>query len=249
MKLLALQRHFETWLRSEPAEVAAHFGKHARAGLAAYLNNYRAQLLSCLSESFPVLRAWIGDTAFEAAAARHIDSVPPHSWTLDAYGVDFPETLRALYPADPEIAELACLERELGAAFVGPDAAGVDPAALTGIAWDAAIIHLVPTFRLLRVTTNVAAVWSAINVHETPPPAALLLEPGCLAIWRDDLVPRFRTLTAEEATVLTQVCEGETFGAICAALVERLGEERGATTAGSLLGQWLSDHMIARICC
>jgi hypothetical protein len=249
MRLLALQQNFETWLRSESAEVAAHFGKHARPGLAVYLNNYRAQLLSCLSASFPVLRAWIGDTAFEAAAARHIDAVPPHAWTLDAYGVDFPETLRALYSADPAIAELACLERELGAAFMGPDAARVDPETLTGIDWDAAIIYLVPTFRLLPVTTNVAAIWFAINDRETPPPAVCLTEAPCLAIWRDDLAPRFRTLTVEEATALSQVRNGKTFGAICADLVERLGEEGGATTAGSLLGQWLSDHMVARICC
>jgi hypothetical protein len=249
MRLLALQQNFETWLKSESAEVAAHFGERARPGLAVYLNNYRSRLVSCLSASFPILRAWIGDTAFEAAAARHIDSAPPHAWTLDAYGVDFSETLRALYPADPEIAELACLECELGAAFVGPDVARIDPAAVTDIDWDAAIIHLVPTFRLLPVTTNVAAIWSAISGHETPPPAARLAEPVCLAIWRDDFAPRFRTLTVEEATFIGQVREGRTFGAICAALVERLGQERGATIAGSLLGQWLSDRMIAQISC
>ena len=249
MRLLALQQNFGTWLRSESAEIAARFGERARPGLAVYLNNYRAQLLSCLSASFPVLHAWIGDTAFEAAAARHIDRVPPHAWTLDAYGLDFPETLTELYPADPQLVELACLERELGAAFVGPDAARVDPAALAEIDWDAAIIHFEPNFRLLPVTTNVAAIWSAISDHETQPAAVRLTEPTSLAVWRDALAPRFRTLTADEATVLTQLREGETFGAICAALVERLGEERGAATAGSLLGQWLSDHMIVRICC
>ncbi len=247
MRLLALQQSFGTWLRSESAEIAARFGERARPGLAVYLNNYRAQLLSCLSASYPILRAWLGDTAFEAAAARHIDGAPPHAWTLDAWGLDFPETLTALYPADPQIAELACLERELGVAFVGPDAARIDPAALAGIDWDAAIIHFEPTFGLLRVTTNVAAIWSAIHDRETPPLAVRLTEPASLAIWRDGFAPRFRTLMAEESVALTQVRDGETFGAVCAALVERLGEERGTATAGALLGQWLSDHMIVRV--
>src|SRR6188472_3757343 len=104
MNLLALQRNFRAWLTSEASDVAAQFGERARAGLGVYLNNYRAQLLACLSASYPILRAWIGDSAFEGAAASHIDSVPPHSWTLDAYGLDFAETLQARYPDDPEIA-------------------------------------------------------------------------------------------------------------------------------------------------
>jgi hypothetical protein len=248
MTLLSLQQDFRTWLTTEPAELPAQFGEHARAGLAVYLNNYRSQLLACLSTSFPVVRAWIGDTAFDGAAAFHIDRVPPHAWTLDEYGLDFPETLEQLYPADPEIAELACLERELAAAFVGASAEPVDAGTLTGIAWDAAVIHFVPTLKLLPVTTNVAAIWSAINDHETPPSAMRLPKPAVLAIWRDNFAPRFRTVTAEEeAQLLRQVLEGNTFGSICATLAERLGEEQGAATAGSFLSQWLSDHLIARI--
>jgi hypothetical protein len=248
MRLLALQQSFGTWLTSESAEVAAHFGERTRPGLAVYLNNYRAQLLSCLSASFPVLRTSIGGTAFEAAAARHIDRVPPHAWTLDAYGFDFADTLTGLYPGNPEVAELASLERALEAAFVGPDAAAVEPAALAGIDWQAAIVQFVPTFRRLRFATNVAAIWSAIDNHETPPPAACLTEPANVAIWRDDFAPRFRMLGAEEATIIDQVLEGKTFGAICADAVERLGQERGAQTVGLLLGQWLKDHMVGRIC-
>jgi hypothetical protein len=249
MSLLALQRTFQTWLTSESVEVAGQFSEHARPGLAVYLNNYRAQLLSCLSASYPVVRAWIGDAAFEAAAARHIDAVPPHAWTLDAYGLDFVETLEAIYPMDPEIAELAHLERELGLAFVGADAGSLDAAALAGIDWDAAVLHFVPTFTQLPVTTNVGAIWSAINANESPPPAVCLPKPASLAIWRDGFAPRFRTVEAEEAAVIRQVGEGHTFGAICAALAERLGEERAAATAGALLSQWLSDHLIERVRC
>jgi hypothetical protein len=53
-------------------------------------NNYRLQLIACLTESFTYTRGWIGGEAFEAAAAAHIDRVPPSSWTLDAYPRDFP---------------------------------------------------------------------------------------------------------------------------------------------------------------
>lgn len=45
MSLLDLQRDFQSWLKTESNEVAARFGEPSRAGLAVYLNNYRAQLL------------------------------------------------------------------------------------------------------------------------------------------------------------------------------------------------------------
>jgi hypothetical protein len=248
MSLHSLQQTFSQWLTSESDEVAARFEERARPGLAVYLNNYRSQLLACLSASYPVLRAWLGEAAFETAAANQIDTVPPHAWTLDAYGRDFDAMLARLYPGDPEVAELARLEHELGAAFVGPNAAPVDPTTLTDIDWDAAIIHVVPTFRLLHVTTNVAAIWSAISSGEATVPSAVLLpEPATLLIWRDDLAPRFRTLSADEAAALDHVREGKTFGDLCSTLVSRLDEQQGPALAGSLLGQWLSDHLIARI--
>ena len=63
MNLLNLQRDFQSWLRTESAEAAERFGAPARAGLAVYLNNYRSQLLACLTESFPAVRAWVGAAA------------------------------------------------------------------------------------------------------------------------------------------------------------------------------------------
>lgn len=247
MSLLAVQRDFQAWLTGGSADIRAGFGERASAGLAVYLNNYRSQLLTCLATTFPTVRAWVGDTVFDDAASTHIDRVWPRSWTLDAYGLQFPETLDELFHADPEIGELARLERELTVAFVGPDAAPFDPTALTDIDWDAAIIRFVPTLALLPVTTNVGAIWSAINAEQTPPPVVRLTERECIAVWRNNFTSKFRTLAGEEVAVLGQPREGLHFAAMCASLVERLGQEQGLSTAGSMLGQWLADGMIAQI--
>lgn len=247
MSLLALQQEFRSWLTSERADVAARFGEPARAGLAVYLNNYRSQLMACLAESYAITRAWIGDTAFNAAAATHIDAVEPHAWTLDDYGLDFADTLDTLYPEDPEIGELARLERDLASAFVGPDAPPVDSANLAHIDWDAAIIKFVPTVTFLAVTTNVGAIWSAISEQKSPPPAERLPEPANIVIWRHNFTATFRTMTAEEAALLEQARAGQCFGVICATLVARMGEEHGPVLAGSLLSQWLADGLIREI--
>ena len=81
MSLLALQRDFRGWLTAESPEAATRLGDGP--GLAVYLNTYRAQLMACLAESYPILHAWLGDAAFEGACATHIDDTPPHGWTLD----------------------------------------------------------------------------------------------------------------------------------------------------------------------
>jgi len=249
MTLLALQQDFRTWLTTEPSELPPQLDEKMRPGLAVYLNNYRSQLLSCLTASFPVVRAWLGETAFDGAAAHHIDRAPPHEWTLDAYGSDFPETLGALYPSGPEIAELARLECELATAFVRADAEPVDAGMLTCVDWESAVLQLAPSFTTLRVTTNVAAIWSAINAGETPPSATVLAEPVVLAIWRHHFGPRFRTVSAEEAAALAQVRSGQTFGGICTGLLARAGEEQGAALAASFLSQWLLDGLVVRITC
>src|SRR4029077_8430639 len=142
MNLAALQRYFRSWLTVEASDAAARFGEHAAPGLAVYLNNYRGQLMACLVQSFGAVRAWRGNPAFDGAAATHIDRRPPHSWTLDAYAIEFPDTLDALYPQDPEVVDLARLERDLGLAFVARDASQLTLPDIALIDWSSAILEL-----------------------------------------------------------------------------------------------------------
>jgi Putative DNA-binding domain len=252
VSLLDVQRSFRDWLTAESDDAARRSGVAAAPGLAVHLNTYRSQLLSCLGETFGAVHAWLGDTAFEAAAAIHIDRVPPSSWTLDAYPRDFPETLHDLYPADPEVGELACLERALAEIFTAADCIPVAPGTLdqaggAQVDWDRAVLHLVPTFVLLPVTTNAAAIWSAIRDGTPPPPVASLDAPTRLVLWRNGFIPNFRSLDSAEAAALEQVSAGMTFGALCALLIERCGAAEGPRLAGTWLGQWLRDGLIAQV--
>jgi Putative DNA-binding domain len=247
MTLATLQRDFRSWLTVESGDAAARFGARAQSGLAVYLNNYRSQLMACLTEGFPTVRAWLGDAAFDGAAAMHIDRQPPHSWTLDAYAMEFPDTLDAIYPVDPEVGDLARLERDLGLAFVGRDAETLPLAGITNIDWDRAILVTVPTFSLLPVTTNAGAIWSAIKSDQTPPAALILDQPAVIAIWRKVYSPTFRTLDSVEARALSMVRDRRTFGEICAAIVDAVGEADGPQAAGNLMGRWISEGMIGSI--
>jgi hypothetical protein len=123
----------------------------------------------------------------------------------------------------------------------------VDQADWAQVDWDRAILQLVPTFTLLTVTTNAAAICSAISNSMPPPPVALLDGPTRLVLWRNGFAPSFRTLDPAEATALEQVAGGATFGALCALLVERCGAAEGPRLAGVWLGQWLRDGLIAGV--
>lgn len=247
MSLLALQHGIRDWLTMEADGVASRCVGHGEAGLRVYINTYRAQLMACLSGSYATVHAWLGDTAFEAAAATHIDRVPPSSWTLDAYALDFPETVDALYPNDPEVGEIARLERALGLLFTAPDHAPVDTTGLAKIDWDNAVFRFAPCLRLLPTTTNAGAVWSAIAHGHAPPAAEMLPTPTGTLVWRDGFTPAFRTLDKDETVVLNRLLRGESFGAVCAHLVHAKGDDKGQELAGTYLGQWLHDRIVVEI--
>ncbi|MBN8847497.1 MULTISPECIES: DNA-binding domain-containing protein [unclassified Sphingomonas] len=244
MSLLALQRDMRLWLTREDGDAAARLGDDTAPGLRVYQNNYRAQLAACLGESFERTRDWIGGEAFHRAVVAHVDRVPPHSWTLDAYGRDFPATLAALYPADPEVAELAWLDMALGEAFVATDAVALTADDLTDIDWDRAVLRLTPTLDLGDLTTNATAIWSALAEGEEPPSVELLPEPGAILVWRQGYTARFRAIDQYERQALLSIRAGMRFADLCTAMADAFGEEAGIARAGRMLGRWIGDGLI-----
>jgi hypothetical protein len=243
MSLAELQRSFCDWLIDAPTDFAGRIGDRAAAGLDVYQNNYRSQLVACLGETFEQIHAWLGDEAFAEAARAHIQRHPPYGWTLGIYGQGFDRTLVALYPDDPEVAELAWLEWALAQAFTGPDAKGIAPEELTGIDWDTARLSCAPTMRMTTAITNAGAIWSALSAGEAPPAAALLPEAGAMLVWRHELTPCFRTIEADEQRALAQIMAGTSFGELCMQLAAQAGET-GVQQAGIMLGQWLRDGVV-----
>lgn len=241
--LLALQRNMRAWLEREDHAAADRLGV-TEAGLGVYQNNYRAQLAGVLETSFPCTLAWIGGEAFHDAVVTHVDRVPPHSWTLDAYPRDFPETLALLYADDPEVAELAAIELALGDAFVAADAAPIDRALLADVDWDHAVIELAPSLNLIDVRTNAAAIWLALIQEETPPGAEMLPQEASVLVWRRGETSEYRSIEAGERQALLAVRAGHSFAAMCEAVVALHGTEEGIHLAGQYLGQWLADDLV-----
>lgn len=244
MSLAELQRDFRNMLVDAPSNLDRWIDETAQNGLGVYHNAYRVQLADCLRETFEKTLLWLGDDAFTAAAHVHIETTPPHGWTLGVYGEGFDSTLARLYPDDPEVAELAWLDWALSRVFEGPNAPPLDAGALLDVDWDNAVLKLVPTFRLGGACTNSSAIWSALSAEGEPPAAAMLPEPAAMLVWRQQFTPCFRTIELIERDALELISAGATFGALCLALIEKCGEEAGVAQAGALLGQWIKDGLI-----
>ncbi len=244
MILADLQRDFRAWLTTGTDEAAGRFGASASAGLSVYQNNYRAQLMGCLEQSFPQLRGWMGDEAFRMAAITHIDAHPPRAWTLDAYPQSFPATLATLYPDNPDLHELVWIEQALSDTFVGPDAEPLSMDALGAVDWNTARLCLTPTLAHCPATTNAEQIWTALQEEVVPPDGAMLPEAGGLIAWRHGFGVYLRQLDPIDYDALLELGRSGSFVALCAALADRLGEEDGVARAASLLAQWLTSGLI-----
>ena len=242
MMLADLQRDFRAWLTGASSDAASRLGTDA--GLAVYQNNYRAQLVGCLEQAYPQLRRRIGDQEFLRASIAHIDSHPPHAWTLDHYGDDFGTTLAELFPHNPDLHELAWIERALAIAFVAPDADPLPLDAWTAIDWDTASLRIAPSFALRAAVTNAEEVWSALWQELDAPDSEMLAEPGGLIAWRRGHVSRLRQVDALERDALLGLQVHGSFAALCQMLVERLGADAGVAKAGALLAAWLANDIV-----
>lgn len=240
--LAELQADVMSWIRSQDPGAAARIG--AGPGLDIYLNNHRSSLMAALRESYALLRTWLGEAEFDLAAAHYISANDPVSWTLDAYGARFAETLAELHPGAPVAADLARLEWALGQAFISGDAPVLDPAGLAHVDWERAEIRLPPGARRVSCETNADAILAAL-ADDTPPPAPTPA-PGAppVLVWRRGLAPRFRRLGPEEARLADRLAAGVAFAEVCADLADAVGEVEAVSVAGGLLATWAAEGLI-----
>lgn len=247
MNLIDMQRDMRAWLVSSAIDTQERLGTHAATGLTVYQNNYRAQLVGCLQASFPQLRTWLGDELFLSAAIAHIDSHPPHAWTLDAYGIDFGDTLGSMFPDNPDVHELAWIEWALSESFVATDALQASSETWLDIDWDTARLSLSPSLRQRAVSTNANDIWSSLEDGVAAPESEMLDAPGGLIVWRNGFTCRVKSVDSVEHAALLSLRDDARFSALCGTMIEHLGEEAGVAKAGALLAGWIAGGIVVGI--
>ncbi len=216
-------------------------------GMAIYRNAYRARLIGALESGYERTKRWVGDDAFEAAAAHYILTQPPHSWTLDEFGAQFPELLAKLFADDAEVAELAWLEWHMQQAFGALDLPELDAvqlgaAGLDESDWENLRFTMAAGFAAHVVSHDLADLWAGLNQADTAPPENPARTDYQLIVWRRAMRPHFRLLEPAEFSALGQLIKGATLGQTGAAL--ELADS-GPEQLGQWLAGWLSEGLFA----
>lgn len=214
-----------------------------RAGV--YRHAYRARLAEALGESFERVRSYMGGEEFDRVAYAFAVAQPPTVRSLGDYGDGFPAYLAQQHPYAPALSELAQLDWDLRKRFDAGDAPALQaqqPAAMSWLLQAQDALH--PTLVLRRITTNVLKIWQALADDDEVPAALALAQAQTLAVWRQDLTPKFRSLADGEAEVLEAMAAGACF----ADVAQRLGGTPRVPQPAVLatwLNRWLSDGMLA----
>ncbi|MDD2544834.1 MAG: DUF692 family protein [Burkholderiaceae bacterium] len=240
--LQSVQQRFAAQVLAEPQPPVADAGVQGRLGI--YHHAYRARLAEVLADTYAKTWLYLGSDTFEAHAREHAVAHPPLERSLNRYDVRWIDTLRARYPGNPELHELAQLDWDLRTRFDGPDVPALDAASAQAASdWLGRACVLHPSVLLRTVTTNVVALWQAIHADEAVPEAVALPAPATLLVWRKGLQPHFQTLDAREAAVLHRLQAGASVEAACAAL-QAEGALPDTATLSQWLGHWLQEGLV-----
>lgn len=256
--LAVRQMAFMAQVLDEAAPLPAGWGERQAAGIAVYRGNYRAALVEALFDTYEKTARWVGEEAFRAAAAHHVITHPPSSWTIDAIGAGFAETCAGLFANDPEVAELAWLEWAMFEAFTAADRLPLDPAgfaeATAGFGedeWARLRPEFLPGASARAVMHDLRAIWQTLSEDEPENSSPRLDQPQALLVWREGERATFALRGAEEGWAFAAVQSGMAFGELCLALAGENSSaemaEAAATRAGAMLGRWLHDGMITAI--
>ena len=226
----------------------AKVGVKRRLGI--YADAYRLRIIEALANSYPKLKALLGDNTFNAIARSYIDQYPSTYRNMRWVGDVMCEHLTKTLPKHPLAAEIAQFEWALGLAFDAEDAPILslqDLAAIAPESWGDLRFKFHPAVQLLSPTYNVLLVWQALNIGKTSPKATQINEP-CV-VWRKELNSHYRSLEHTEYAAIQSVMLGTSFGELCEKLqenasLESTSEDEATIQAAQYLSGWLNGGLI-----
>jgi hypothetical protein len=125
-------------------------------------------------DNYPVVRALVGDAAFQACAAAFVEAHPPREPRLCLYGAGLDRFLAGWSPflgLAPWLADVASLERLVTEALFAADAPALDGAAVAERLGSARGLAVHPAARFAPFQAPAAQIWLAH--HEDAPADAL----------------------------------------------------------------------------
>lgn len=216
-----------------PAGLIGPSGQPAGRRFSVYRNNVTVGLTEALRQSFPVVRALVGDAFYTAMAREYLRGHPPTSPLMMFYGQDMPGFLTAFKPVAHlgYLPDIARLELAIRHAYHAADATPIAPETLQNINPEAlmkARVRFVPAMQLLCSLWPIHAIWMA-NTHGAAAPVSMIGQDVVIARPEFDAVPMVLPMGAGKFVAALQ--SGESF----AAAYDLAGDFDLTTTLGILL--------------
>lgn len=251
--LAARQSDFMASLLDDERALPAGWSPRHAAGLDIYRNNYRTALVEALRSTFERTERLVGEASFARAAAHHLITHPPVSWTLDLAGQGFAETCAELFANDPEVGELAQLEWSMHLVFVARDATPLTAEKFISAAskfveddWTGLTLEFLPGLVVFDIRHDLKALWSSLAEGADVPLVELTDSPLSVIVWREDERPVFILVPQVEGAALRSMQAGEAYGQVCETMLDQIGDV-AIEMAGAMLQRWLREGLVAAI--
>ncbi len=214
-----------------------------------YANAYRERLHEALRDNFPALYQLLGDRDFAEMAYAFTAKYPPQTASIRWFGTELSNYLNTTEPFRNLliISELAQFEWALRHSVDAGDGERIDAVYLQSLSaeqWELLHCNLHPSLTILHFDWNAPQVWRALETDAEPPPPTQL--DSYWFVYRgNDLMSEWRSADVYEAAAIQLWARGESFGAICELLAEKIGDTAAAiATAASFMRTWVEQGLL-----
>ena len=219
-------------------------GVNTRLGI--YYKAYRLRMIEALANTYPILKALLGDDLFEKTARSYIENYPSTVRNMRCVGDQMSAHINKTLPQYPIAVEIAAFEWGLSLAFDAKDAPILTLQDLVNIPpenWADLRFQFHPSMQLFTFKLNVLRLWQALNNNEAIPKIIQINE-DCI-VWRKDLNSHYRSLESAEHAAIQYVTAGASFGELCEFLQENADSEDATMKAAQCLSVWLNEGLIS----
>jgi hypothetical protein len=216
-----------------------------------YRNAYQSRLRETVDTDFPITGSYLGDDLFEKMVGAYREAHLSKHRSLRCYGDALPKFLATQKPFcdNPEIAELARIERMLLSAFDAAEGVRIGSGELQQVpieAWPTMTVRFHASVHLFASEWNVVSLWQALKSENTPPAADTGFEAWLL--WRNaDLLTEFKHLQAVEHCLFTHFQSGADFASSCEALLEYIPADAVSVAVAKTLLEWMESGLIVEL--
>lgn len=207
-----------------------------------YRNHFTISLTECLSATFPVLKALVGENFFDQCARSFTMNFPPSSPVLFEYGESFPTFLAEMTRSAnfAYLADVGAFEWAINHAYHADDAETLDAQTLLTVPENNRgdlTLRLHPSVRLVGSDYPILDIWRANQPGSDATKTIDLAHGGVrLLVWRNGIDVVWRELNAPEAGFLAVLMNGSTLATACATALAVDTSFQPVTSLAELIG-------------